>query len=158
MAPSTPCESQPLLRNEASSGDHLPEEATKHATLARPLRVVIPGILMLFLSEWCSVFIRISMGALMERAICQRQYPNVVDSLHDPRCKSGTVQAELFTVSGWESSFILIPALLTAIPYNMMAEAYGPKLVVLLMVFGQLLAHSAELIVCTCSLPVVGRL
>ncbi|XWW93466.1 hypothetical protein V2A60_001399 [Cordyceps javanica] len=113
-----------------------------------PLRVVIPGVAMLFLSEWCAVLIGVSMGALMERSICARRYPDVVDSLRDPRCKANAVQAELSTVRGWESTFILVPGILTAIPYNMMAEAYGPKLVVLLMLLGQMLTHATELIVC----------
>lgn len=100
MALNIPSESQSLLRNEAAGGEDLAQAAAKQATPARSLRVVIPGIVMLFLSEWCSVFIRVSMGALMERAICQRQYPNVVDSLHDPqrlqewRCPSRAVHCQ----------------------------------------------------------------
>lgn len=152
-------ERQPLLRDEEAPlvSPQTLNDAHNSSTPTPLLSVIIPGLLILFLGEWANALIGVSMGALMERSICERRFPDVVDSLTDPRCKTDAVQAELSVVRGWETTFLLMPGILTAVPYSMLAEARGPKVVVLLMFAGMMITHATELLVCKCCLSFILR-
>lgn len=146
---STAEERQPLLQNEsaAEAGEADPQVQVAKQPKRLLLRVIIPGALILFLSQWFYVFISFSMGQLIDRAICRRQFPDV-DAVRYEGCNRQSVREELFFITSWESVLVLVASLLTVVPYNVMAEKRGPKAVVLLMLAGQMLTYSAQVLVC----------
>ncbi|KAK1999783.1 ATP synthase F0 [Colletotrichum falcatum] len=75
---------------------------------------------------------------LMEEIICRKHYPGHTISQSDRGnvCKSALVQGELAMVKGWQTSFGCIPPLLTAIPYGVIADKYGRRLVLSLAILG----------------------
>ncbi|KAJ5667403.1 MFS transporter [Penicillium longicatenatum] len=60
---------------------------------------------------------------IQEAIICQKYFPaSANDASVDPRCKTEIVQAELSFLKGWQLTISLLPGMLTALPYGMMAE------------------------------------
>ncbi len=122
------------------------------ATVARALRVAIPGILIIVAFEFAMDFITIAFSQLMEGAICVKTYSDVQDPYSDPRCKNDDVQTMLSFVRAWETSLAILPGFFTALPYGMVADKYGPKFVLLLVFLGNVISLGMETVVCECRL------
>lgn len=91
-----------------------------------------------------------SLYPIQEAIICQKYFPvSAVDANADPRCKSEIVQAELSLLKGWQLTISLLPGMITAIPYGMVAEAYGHRFVLALSTFGIALTQACYVVICT---------
>ncbi|KAF4504262.1 hypothetical protein G6O67_008435 [Ophiocordyceps sinensis] len=88
------------------------------------------------------------MNQIQEGIICQMWHPGIPEPSKDVRCKDRDVQSELSTLRGWELTFGLIPGLLTAIPYGIIADRYGRKVVLSLSLFGITLVQAVDIIIC----------
>ena len=92
---------------------------------------------------------------LFESIICQQYYRDL-DALPDgsgipeQMCKAGPVQAALAELVGWQSFFDNIPGLLLALPYGILADRYGRRLVMTMSFVGQLGGFAWILMVCEC--------
>ena len=51
-------------------------------------------------------------------------------------------------VKAWETSLAILPGLLMALPYGMVADKYGPKRVLLLVFLGNIISLGLETVVC----------
>ncbi|PWY76005.1 MFS general substrate transporter [Aspergillus sclerotioniger CBS 115572] len=96
---------------------------------------------------------------LFESIICQQYYKDS-DALPDGSgipehmCKAGPVQAALAQLVGWQSFFDNIPSLLLALPYGILADRYGRRLIITLSFMGQFAGFAWILIVCWFRLPI----
>ncbi|OAA52645.1 Major facilitator superfamily domain, general substrate transporter [Beauveria brongniartii RCEF 3172] len=77
----------------------------------------------------------IPLNPILESIICRNVFADVSGDA-DPRCKDALVQGELSFIRGWQSTFDVIPGLLTAMPYTLMANEYGRPRVLSLSVLG----------------------
>lgn len=94
---------------------------------------------------------------LFESIICQQYYE---DSEHlstgtgipEHLCKEGPVQAALAQLLGWQSFFDNIPGIFLALPYGLLADRYGRRLIMTLSFVGQFAGMLWVLFVCECLL------
>lgn len=94
-----------------------------------------------------SPFIDIPLLQIQEEIICRNHHQDIVDG-SDPRCKDPTVQSDLAFLTGWSGSFVLIPGLMTAVPYGYRADKYGRGFILRLSMFGMTLWQGATILVC----------
>lgn len=90
---------------------------------------------------------------LLESIICQQYYEGSESSaseagIPEHLCKEGPVQAALAQLLGWQSFFDNIPGLLLTLPYGILADKYGRRLIMTLSFVGQFVGMSWVLIVC----------
>lgn len=97
--------------------------------------------------ELASPLVDVPMLQIQEEIICQKYHPDIVSGA-DPRCKDASVQSDLAFLTGWSSSFILVPGLVTAVPYGYLADKYGRATILRLSIFGMVLWQSATILVC----------
>ncbi|KAK9439183.1 Major facilitator superfamily domain, general substrate transporter [Metarhizium brunneum] len=69
-------------------------------------------------------------------------------SIPEQECKIASVQEELARVKGIEFLFMMVPGLLLAIPYGILADRWGRRPVLLLCLLGLALAIAGVLMVC----------
>lgn len=151
MATNTREERQPLLGdpNTSENPSNYSEADNEPApTRSEILRVAIPGVLIMVTFQIAASFIEVGLSALLESSVCLKEYPDLEDRYNDPRCKNDNVQAELSMVIALEQMFTIMPGFLTLIPYGILADKYGPKLILLLVFFGDVLAQGGEALVC----------
>lgn len=79
---------------------------------------------------------------LLESIICRQYYEGSEfwaseARIPEHRCKEGPVQAALAQLLGWQSFFDNIPGLLLALPYRILADKYGRRLIMTLSFVGQ---------------------
>lgn len=141
-------EERPLLSGsrEASPARGSPSQAELPTRAWSRRHLLISSILVLITVMQAAVFVTPAMNHLVEAAACQQLHPDVTDCYDDPICKSADVQDRLAMIMGWETTFALIPALATAIPYGIFADRYGPKVLLLLVVVGGFVVQVGELI------------
>lgn len=84
---------------------------------------------------------------VVEEIICRRLYPDVADG-RDPRCKDNLVQGELSFIDGWALPLFLLPGVVTAVPFGILADTYGRRLGIGLCMLGLLLQQGAMFIIC----------
>jgi hypothetical protein len=153
MADRDRSEHSPLLGtavNEAAAHNENGSSTASDADIPRAefLRVVVPGALIVACFGFAAQFLSIGLSELMQGGICQREYTNVTEPYKDPRCNDDVVQSKLATVKGWEQMFSLLPGLSLAVPYGVVADKYGPKLVLCLIWIGDILSQIGESAVC----------
>lgn len=151
MDPQHVAEARPLLQSSARNHDspsasstHEPRSASQRLGLA----LVLPCLLLILLVEIGATLITTPMNQIQEGIICQMWHPGIPEPSKDVRCKDRDVQSELSTLRGWELTFGLIPGLLTAIPYGIIADRYGRKVVLSLSLFGITLVQAVDIIIC----------
>lgn len=154
MAPEQESERRPLLSDAAADPDtaagHDNDDANDAApTRSEVLRVAIPGVLIIVSFQFFATLIVVGLSALMEGAVCKKVHPDVTEIYSDPRCGDDDVQAQLAMVIAFEQMFTIIPGFLTLIPYGIVADKFGPKIVLMLVFVGDVLAQGGEAIVCT---------
>ncbi|KAJ5971438.1 MFS general substrate transporter [Penicillium vulpinum] len=96
---------------------------------------------------------------LLESIICQQYYEDLDPSasqagIPEHLCKEEPVQAALAQLLGWQSFFDNIPGLLLALPYGILADKYGRRLIMTLSFVGQFIGMTWVLIVCWLGLPI----
>jgi hypothetical protein len=144
-------EREPLLGDPnitETTPDYSERDNEPAPTRSEILRVAVPGVLILVTFQIAASFIEVGLPALLESSVCLKEYPDLSDRYNDPRCKNDNVQAELSMVIAFEQMFTILPGFLTLIPYGILADKYGPKLVLLLVFFGDVLAQGGEALVC----------
>lgn len=151
MAPAaSSAECSPLLRpshEDDSEAASIKSHGHQPAT-SRRLAVAIPCLLLLAAVEIGVKLLTVPMAQIQEGIICRGHYPDVVETPEDPRCKDEVVQSDLSMLQGWEMTFALIPGLLTAVPYGIMADRYGRKVTLSLSLLGMTMVEAAEIVIC----------
>lgn len=99
-------------------------------------RVIIITFVLFLLVDFADVFLDAPQTSILEGIICSRYY-NFAEGEHD--CTVGPVQAELATVSQLLNTFSRLPGLAMAIPFGIIADRYGRRLVLGLCISGTLL-------------------
>ncbi|KAK2603871.1 hypothetical protein QQS21_003906 [Conoideocrella luteorostrata] len=130
----------PLLPN--SHAPHAPSLATRP-----PVPVILCFVLNILL-ETGLYLITIALNQILEENICQSITPDVRGA-DDPRCKGSIVQSELSLIRGWQVTFDIVPGLLTAVPYGLLADRHDKEFVLGLSVLGGALASSFSVLVST---------
>lgn len=152
MAPDRDAERRPLLAADpaVSSQDvhELPPAEAPDARRHSILYIALVGLLINSTIMVTAEFTGAAMNQLVEGAACQKLYPDITDPYVNPRCKDEEVQAELSFVVGWDSSIGMLPGLLTAVPYGIFVEKYGPRALLILGFFGGVLNQLVVLGVC----------
>ncbi|OAA40485.1 Major facilitator superfamily transporter [Beauveria brongniartii RCEF 3172] len=154
-APRTSQEAAPLLlpRGDLSSSsqDHQHHHAHDDASLTprQLLRIAIPFFLILTAVEFAAALCAAGVAALVEGSLCRSAFPDLVtDPYGDARCKHEAVQADLAWIIGMENTISVVPGLLMSIPYGIIADKYGPNIVLGLVWAGQFLSEGGHLLVC----------
>jgi MFS family permease len=149
MASEEDTERRPLLGDVSVAQDvaDIPSE-TPAARRQRIIYVALIGIIVNSTVIVTSEFVTAAMSQLVEGAACQKLYPDITDPYVNKRCKNEPVQAELSFVIGWDTSIGMLPGLLTAIPFGIFAEKYGPRALLIVGLFGQFFNQLVVLGVC----------
>jgi hypothetical protein len=103
---------------------------------AHQRRVIAVSFAMVILIDLAAFFLDAPQTSILEGIICNRHY-NSVPGEHD--CTVGPVQAELATVNQLLNTFNRLPGLIVAIPFGILADRYGRRLVIVLPILGALL-------------------
>lgn len=147
-------ERRPLLGDNASSANEPPGSTTEaeltddRSARSRFIYVAVVGLLINAAVATTADFSGVSLNALIEGAACKQLYPDVTDPYGDERCKNTDVQTRLSLVTGWDMTFSMVPGLLTAVPYGVFADTYGPRALLLLVFAGSVLLQVWQLVVC----------
>ncbi|KAL5041272.1 hypothetical protein BDW71DRAFT_201512 [Aspergillus fruticulosus] len=96
---------------------------------------------------------------LFESIICEQYYGDSEaltpgTGIPEHLCKEGPVQAALAQLLGWQAFFDNIPGLFLALPYGLLADRYGRRLVMSLSFVGQFAGMLWVLLVCWVGLPI----
>ena len=146
-------EQTPLLRSGAAR--HAPPEETPHSQRhPKFVRVAIIIVIAVFIVMIGDYMTRAPLVRLLEDVICRSYYessePSGLDfdlSLPIPegKCKLPWIQSELAMLRGWDSIVSCIPGLLLSVPYGVLADKHGRKLVLVLTLVGNFLGLFAGL-------------
>ena len=115
--------------------------------------VVTLGTVVLVAFNIALQLVNLGRSQLIEGAICQQEFHNVTQPYQDDRCKYDKVQQKLSLILAWESTFSMIVSLLTTVPYAMMAQRYGARVVTSLLWLGYTFSLGGETIICMFKLP-----
>lgn len=137
-------EQRPLLGDTADDAPS-PAQQPRHAKWSRR-HLIISSVLILISAMLGASFVSPAMNQLVEGAACQQLHPTVTDWYHDSICKRNDVQDRLALIMGWESTYALIPALATAIPYGVFTDKHGPKAMMFLVSLGGVIVQAGEFI------------
>lgn len=127
-------EGAPLLGSRRSGDD-------ADAAYARR-RVVTTTFVMVILVDLAGFFLEAPQTKILEGIICSRYYNAAAGAgaaLSEHDCTIGPVQSELATVAQMLNTFNRLPGLLVAIPFGILADRYGRRLVLVLAILGALL-------------------
>ncbi|KAM3441646.1 hypothetical protein MY4824_001424 [Beauveria thailandica] len=154
-APRTSQEAAPLLlpradlSSSSSQDHHHPHGDASLTTPRHLLRIAIPFFLILTAVEFAAALCAAGVAALVEGSLCRSAFPDLVtDPYGDARCKHEAVQADLAWIIGMENTISVVPGLLMSIPYGIIADKYGPNIVLGLVWAGQFLSEGGHLLVC----------
>ncbi|OAA54664.1 Major facilitator superfamily transporter [Cordyceps fumosorosea ARSEF 2679] len=136
-------ETAPLLPSSSSSSN-----TTITSTQPGLLRTAVPFLIILTVVEFAAALVAAGVAALVEGSLCRTRFPDVTQPYGDPRCKHEAVQADLAWIIGMENTISVIPGLLMSIPYGVVADRYGPNIVLGLVWVGQFLSEGGHLLVC----------
>jgi len=138
-------EEYPLLGDtdtDAATGDITSKDLAteKERARLRP-RVVVMALVCIFLAELAINVAVPAMNAVIESIICDQLHPGFaagigVEAPPDSVCKSEDVQSYLVMVRGWMQTFESVPTIVCSIPYGIMADRWGRRLVLLLSALG----------------------
>jgi hypothetical protein len=119
-------ESSPLL---AASND----KPANHRHFVLVATVIVFSIFVIEIGDFMG---RAPMSRLLEDCICRKYYESAETMgldlslpIPEENCKIPAIQRELAMLKGWDQTFSSIPGLLLAIPYGVLADKYGRKLV-----------------------------
>ncbi|TQV92256.1 hypothetical protein V2A60_004543 [Cordyceps javanica] len=150
--PSADNERAPLLPAAAAADEPhlLPRPPAATATDAKlPRRSIVVFVvctLSLFLVMLAASVMEPAASEVVEEIICRGVYPDIAGG-RDPRCKSNAVQGELSTIDGWSLPLFLVPGIVTAVPYGILADTHGRRLGIGLCMLGMVLQQGAMLVI-----------
>lgn len=101
-------------------------------------RVIAVAFTMVLLTDFAAFFLDAPQTSILESNICSRYYDHITDFAKRD-CRVGPVQAELATVNQVLNTFNRLPGLFVAIPFGILADRYGRRLVFILVVLGAIL-------------------
>ncbi|RCI12671.1 hypothetical protein L249_0870 [Ophiocordyceps polyrhachis-furcata BCC 54312] len=101
----------------------LPDQTHEQALFRR--RVVAMCVLFLIVVELSSSVMEPSQLQIMEDVICRRHFPLVDDG----RCKDNSVQKTLAMVRSWSMSADMLIPLVVQVPFGIVADKYGRRMV-----------------------------
>ncbi|OAA77372.1 Major facilitator superfamily domain, general substrate transporter [Akanthomyces lecanii RCEF 1005] len=137
----------------ASRADEPPTEATGTEAASTDAKLPRKSIVTFAICTLSYFFVVLSASIMqpatsevVEEIICQRLYPDVAHG-RDPRCKDNFVQGELSFIEGWSFPLFLLPGVVTAVPYGILADTYGRRLGIGLCMLGLLLQQGAMLVI-----------
>ncbi|XWW96938.1 hypothetical protein V2A60_004918 [Cordyceps javanica] len=113
--------------SEAGSSAPTNEDADNRTTAQR-LRIALPCLLCFFCLIIGDALMTTPVMQVRENLICRNMFPDLppgADLSSHPLCKSNPVQAELALVNGWELTFMMVPSILTGVPWGIAADKYG---------------------------------
>jgi MFS family permease len=146
MVPVPHNESSPLL---PPSNEQETASSTSYNGKITPLRRLAVGLFyvaVFLVFEISILLVSVPMSPIQEAIICRKYYPDAAKT--SPVCKSEVVQSELSMLKGWEITFGLLPGMLTAVPYGMVADKYGFKVVLGLSLLGLTLSQAIDIVIC----------
>jgi hypothetical protein len=77
---------------------------------------------------------------IFESIICRKVHPETAflttQEQIDARCKAADVQGELALVNGWKETLDTLPGIFLALPFGLMADQAGRKMVLRLSLLG----------------------
>ncbi|KAL3428495.1 MFS multidrug transporter [Phlyctema vagabunda] len=121
----------------------------------RTLAIVTLCISIVTAVDFGFFLVLIPLTRVYEIIICFNYYSSVDPGIIGPGgfiaeklCKVEPVQSELAFVRGYEVFFMSLPSVILAVPYGMMADKWGRKPVLLLSIFGMILAITFMMMVC----------
>jgi MFS family permease len=141
-------ETTPLVSGGCEPRD-LPEGGQTHSSHHHPqfFRVASIIITAVFLIEMSDYMIKAPLMRLLEDVICRSYYesaepPSIDLSIPIPEenCKLPGVQSQLAMLKGWDTVISCIPGLLLSVPYGVLADKHGRKLVLVLALGGIMLS------------------
>jgi len=106
------------------------ESPTRH-----PNFVVVATVLIIsfFLVEIGDYMMRAPLARILENIVCRKYYEStssfIVLPIPEENCKVGPIQRELAMLKGWDITISCVPGLFLAVPYGVLADKYGRKLV-----------------------------
>ncbi len=149
-------EATPLLRDEHAVADDADSLAAERRRQRRHLlRTAIPFVIVLITVEFAASLCAAGVAALVEGSLCMTAFPEVTAPYGDARCKDEGVQADLAWIIGMENTISVVPGLLMSIPYGIIADKYGPNIVLGLIWVGQFFSEGGHLLVCAYSTGIV---
>lgn len=131
MVPQDTSEQTPLLHQPPTSPDlEVPKRSTR-----RKVHVLAVVIIIVALFNIGSAVFQIPLNSLLEEHICKRIY---ADRPYDPDfCKGDAAVSSMQTfIDGWSGTFGLLPAVIFAIPYGLLADKWGRHRIILLTTIG----------------------
>ncbi|RFU33894.1 hypothetical protein B7463_g2408, partial [Scytalidium lignicola] len=93
------------------------------------------------------------LNRVLEGIICRDFYPEMAGASplslsDDPRCKSTEVQSNLAMLRGWQATLECLPGIITGVPYGLLSDRYGRKMVFNLSLSGIILTAMWYATVC----------
>ncbi|PYH40629.1 MFS transporter [Aspergillus saccharolyticus JOP 1030-1] len=92
---------------------------------------------------------------IYEDIICHRVHPELfaggldrLTAASNALCKSADVQGELALLVGWKDTFSMLPGMILAIPFGLMADKVGRKPVIILSLAGVIMQECAIRLIC----------
>ncbi|KAJ5167467.1 MFS general substrate transporter [Penicillium canariense] len=150
-------EPRPLLAEQPTT-DQEPDQDGSTAVYWRPAIFCTLIYLLMGIGYFVSAAPQLR---LFESIICQQYYKDSDafsagkgNGIPEHLCKDGPVQAALAQLLGWQSFFDNIPGLFLALPYGILADRYGRRLVMTLSFVGQFAGMSWVMVVCWLGLPI----
>ncbi|KAM3555737.1 hypothetical protein MY1884_005433 [Beauveria asiatica] len=137
--PSSRIQHQPLIPSSPSN-----EDAGSRRTA---YKIIAQCFVINICMEIGTSLIMIPLNPILESIICRNVFARVAGDA-DPRCKDALVQGELSFIRGWQSTFDVIPGLLTAMPYTLMANECGRPRVLSLSVLGGSVGSGFVVFIC----------
>ncbi|KAF7180912.1 hypothetical protein CNMCM7691_000041 [Aspergillus felis] len=125
------CEETPLLgHNHASE--------SRRSTHARWILIVVSlGICAINFGSYLAMAPQVQ---IFESIICRKLHPEIAllttQEQIDARCKALDVQGELALVNGWKETLDTLPGILLALPFGLMADQAGRRMVLRLSLLG----------------------
>lgn len=147
-------EATPLLQDASTSAPAPSQPPATPASKTTRATTFALSLAILVVIEFGAVFLSAPATQIQQGIICRHHYPDLApDPRDDPRCTvNGPVQRDLAVLGSWNIVFALIPGMVMAIPYAMLADRYGKTRVLALCMFGVVLSEFASATVCALSL------
>lgn len=143
-------EHRPLLSGSDSDSPApqetaLPKYEDAGPSRSRIVRIVIVGVLINLMVDTYIAFNSLGLVQMIEGAACQQLYPDVTKPYEDERCKADDVEARLATITGWQNTFMMIPGLVTAMPWGLFADRYGARALLFVAFLGNIGFNLAQM-------------
>lgn len=128
---------------------HQDESSSLLETTVTPAKLSWEALLQQHVVTLCLIFLVLMgigiplqttpLNKVAEEIICLNHFPDILTG-EDPRCKSTVVQSYLAMLRGWGATFDCIPAILLAIPYGVLADRYGRRIILFLSMCGVIMS------------------